>query len=105
MRSSAKRISVALLAALAAPAAFAEEISLEAAMALGRANAYQVTAAEARAYAAEERVSQARAYRLPRVSVEVISLSRVLTSPFLNLIALARTIRCGKSTFHSWGGT
>src|SRR3954447_22910086 len=42
---------------------------------------------------------------LPTASVLVSILSRSIVSPFLNLTALARSITCGKSTFHGWGGT
>src|SRR5688500_10987629 len=41
---------------------------------------------------------------LPIASVEESSRSRNLI-PFLNLIALARSMTCGKSTFHGCGGT
>jgi hypothetical protein len=42
---------------------------------------------------------------LPIASVLDSSLSRKPTPPFLNFTALARSIRCGKSTFQSCGGT
>src|SRR5213594_3767620 len=42
---------------------------------------------------------------LPMASVAESSRSRSFTSPFLNLTALARSIRCGKSTFQGCGGT
>ena len=42
---------------------------------------------------------------LPIRSVPVRSLSRNDTSPSRNLTAFARSIRCGKSTFHGCGGT
>src|SRR3954463_16481674 len=41
---------------------------------------------------------------LPIASVEESRRSRNLM-PFLNLIALARSMTCGKSTFHGCGGT
>ena len=37
----------------------------------------------------------------PWVSVEAKNFSAVPTSPFLNLMALARSMVCGKSRFHS----
>ena len=42
--------------------------------------------------------------KLPWVSVEARNFSFALTSPFLCLMALARSIRCGKSRFQAWGG-
>ncbi len=44
-------------------------------------------------------------FSLPMASVEESSLSRKDTAPFLNLIAFARSMRCGKSTFQGCGGT
>ena len=41
----------------------------------------------------------------PCTSVLARNFSLPLTSPLRNLIALARSIRCGKSRFHSCGGT
>src|SRR6185436_18024172 len=41
----------------------------------------------------------------PSLSVLVSSRSRNVVSPLSNLIALPRSIRCGKSTFHGCGGT
>ena len=41
----------------------------------------------------------------PCTSVEANSFSPKPTSPFLNLMALARNIVCGKSRLNSWGGT
>ena len=41
---------------------------------------------------------------LPFLSVEESSRSRNFT-PWRNLIALARSMTCGKSTFHGCGGT
>ena len=46
--------------------------------------------------------------RLPTVPwtrVLLSSLWLILRSPFLNCTALARSIRCGKSSAHSCGGT
>ncbi|MCY1371518.1 hypothetical protein D9M69_586680 [compost metagenome] len=40
----------------------------------------------------------------PCTSVEARKRSASLTSPFLNLMALARSMVCGKSRFHSCGG-
>ncbi len=42
---------------------------------------------------------------VPTVSVDVRILSRSRVSPLRNLTAFARSIRCGKSMFHGWGGT
>ena len=42
--------------------------------------------------------------KLPSESVFDKNLSRKCTSPFSNLTALARSIKCGKSTFQEWGG-
>src|SRR6185295_1802205 len=42
---------------------------------------------------------------LPTASVLVSRRSRVDTGRSLNRCALARSIRCGKSTFHGCGGT
>ena len=42
--------------------------------------------------------------KLPCTSVDARNRSPALTAPFLNLIALARSIRCGKSRFHGCGG-
>ena len=40
----------------------------------------------------------------PCTSVEARNCSAAPTSPFLNLMALARSMVCGKSRFHSCGG-
>jgi len=40
----------------------------------------------------------------PCTSVLARNFSPPLTPPFLNLMALARSIRCGKSRFHACGG-
>ena len=41
----------------------------------------------------------------PCTSVDERNFSPKLTPPLLNLMALARSMVCGKSTFHSCGGT
>jgi hypothetical protein len=41
----------------------------------------------------------------PCKSVEASSFSLSFTPPFLNLMAFARSMVCGKSRFHSCGGT
>jgi len=41
----------------------------------------------------------------PTRSVLVSTRSRNVVSPFVNFTAFARSIRCGKSTFHACGGT
>ena len=46
-----------------------------------------------------------RLAKRPMRSVFVISRSRAFTSPRRYFTALARSMRWGKSTFHSWGGT
>ena len=42
---------------------------------------------------------------MPTVSVELNTLSRQRVSPRRFLTALARSIKCGKSTFQGCGGT
>ena len=61
-----------LLGLLAAPNATGEELTLAGAMARARSNAREVAAARARADASAQRLQQAKAHRLPRISAQEI---------------------------------
>ena len=60
------------LAAAATPPAAGEQITLAETVALARANAPEIAAAEARVTAGEARLRQARGYRLPDISLHEI---------------------------------